>query len=61
MRMPFGLRMSQDVFQHRMDMILEKAGPGVTGISDDVIVFGKDEEENGENLFKRRERRRSCI
>ena len=38
-RMPFGLKMSQDVFQHRMDMILERC-PGTIGIADDVVVFG---------------------
>ena len=48
-RMPFGLKMSQDVYQHRMDMILEKC-PGTIGISDDVIVYGKDETEHDKNL-----------
>ena len=35
-RMPFGMKMSQDVFQKQMDHILEQC-PGVIGIHDDVI------------------------
>ena len=44
-RLPFGLRVSQDIFQARMDKILEDL-PGVVGITDDVCVHGKDEEEH---------------
>ena len=40
MRMPFGLIMSQDVFQQRMDMILEQCS-GTIGIADDVVVYGR--------------------
>ena len=49
-RMPFGLSMSQDVFQYRMDMILEQC-PGTIGIADDVAVFGKDAVEHDRNLL----------
>ena len=49
LRMPFGLRMSQDVFQRKMDQILEEC-PGTMGIADDVAVFGKTEEEHDANL-----------
>ena len=48
-RLPFGLRVSQDIFQARMDEILEDL-PGVVGITDDVCVHGKDEEEHDRNL-----------
>lgn len=48
-RMPFGLVMSQDVFQQRMDQILEKCR-GAIGIADDVVVYGKDEKEHDDNL-----------
>jgi hypothetical protein len=48
-RMPIGLVMSQDVFQQKMDMILEKC-PGTIGIADDVAVFGKNEKEHDENV-----------
>jgi transposase InsO family protein len=49
-RLPFGLVVSQDVFQQRMDAILEKC-PGCTGITDDVAVFGKNEAEHDRNLL----------
>ena len=48
-RLPFGLRVSQDIFQARMDEILEDL-PGVVGITDDVCMLGKDEEEHDRNL-----------
>ena len=49
LRMPFGLIMSQDVFQQKMDMILESC-PGTLGIADDVAVFGRSEVEHDDNL-----------
>jgi transposase InsO family protein len=48
-RMPFGLVMSQDVFQQHMDRILEKC-PGTIGIADDVVVYGRDDSEHDANL-----------
>ena len=39
--MPFGAKMSQDVFQLRMDAILEQCA-GVIGIHDDMVIFGVD-------------------
>ena len=39
LRMPFGAKMSQDVFQLHMDAILEQC-PGVIGIHDDIMIFG---------------------
>ena len=39
--MPFGAKMSRDVFQLRMDAILEQC-PGVIGIHDDMVIFGVD-------------------
>ena len=48
-RLPFGLNLSQDVFQERIDHILERC-PGTMGIADDVAVFGKDEKEHDANL-----------
>ena len=50
-RMPFGLVMSQDVFQQKMDMILEGC-PGTLALIDDVIVYGKNKQEHNENLKK---------
>ena len=47
--MPFGLVMSQDVFQQKMDAILDNC-PGTVGIADDVAVFGRTEAEHDANL-----------
>lgn len=48
-RLPFGLCISQDVFQARMNQILEKCH-GVVGMADDIAVIGKSEAEHDENL-----------
>ena len=48
-KLPFGLKVSQDIFQEKMDMILEQC-PGTLSIADDVAVFGKDLEQHDENL-----------
>ena len=47
-RMPFGLNLSQDVFQERMDHILEKCS-GTISIADDIGVFGSSEQEHDQN------------
>ena len=47
--MPFGMKMSQDVFQIQMDRILEQC-PGVIGIHD-VIVYGYTQEDHDANLI----------
>ena len=44
-RMPFGLLMSQDVFQPKLDATYQGI-PNVTGIADDIIVAGKTPEEH---------------
>ena len=49
-RMPFGMKMSQDVFQIQMDRILEQC-PGVIGIHDDVIIYGYTQEDHDSNLI----------
>ena len=38
-RMPFGAKMSQDVFQMKRDLIMEKY-PGVISIHDDIVIYG---------------------
>ena len=48
-RLPFGLNLSQDVFQERMDCILEKC-PGTISIADDVGVFGLCSAEHDKHL-----------
>ena len=48
--MPFGSKMSQDVFQLWMDAILEQC-PGVIGIHDDMVIFGVDQQDHDANLI----------
>lgn len=48
-RLPFGLCVSQDIFQQRMTQILENC-PGVIGMADDIAVVGKTVEEHDANL-----------
>ena len=50
LRMPFGAKMSQDVFQLQMDAILEQC-PGVIGIHNDMVIFGVDQEDHDANLI----------
>ena len=38
-RMPFGAKMSQDVFQMKMDIIMQKC-PGMISIHDDIVIYG---------------------
>ena len=49
-RMPFGAKMSQDVFQMKMDLIMERC-PGVISIHDDIVVYGTSEEDHDANLI----------
>ena len=46
--MPFGAKMSQDMFQ--LDAILKQC-PGVIGIHDDMVIFGVDQEDHDANLI----------
>ena len=50
-RLPFGLNTSQDIFQQRMDEILEDLD-GCVGIADDICVFGSTEDEHDARLLK---------
>ena len=49
--MPFGLKMSQDVFQMWMDQITDRL-PGIIAIHDDSCVYGKDIAEHDHNLLQ---------
>ena len=42
LRMPFGLKVSGDVFQERLDRVLRLV-PGVLGITDDIVIHGATE------------------
>ena len=47
-RLPFGIVVSQDIFQLRLD---DRNIPNVTGIIDDIIVFGSTQEERDETFL----------
>ena len=50
LRMLFGAKMSQDVFQLWMDAILDQC-PGVIGIHDDMVIFRVDQQDHDANLI----------
>ena len=49
-RLRMGSIMAQDVFQQKLDVIFLSM-PGVTGIADDMIIFGKTDQEHDGNLL----------
>ena len=49
-RMSFGAKMSQDVFQMKMDLIMERC-PRVISIHDDIVVYGVSNEDHDANLI----------
>lgn len=49
-RLPFGLCVSQDLFQQRIDSVIEHC-PGVAAIADDIVVYGRTESEHDQNLL----------
>ena len=50
-RLPFGLNVSQDIFQARMDMVVEGL-EGVANIADDVGIAGANNEDHNNKLIK---------
>ena len=50
LRVPFGLKMSQDIFQMRMDDIVAQC-PGVLAIHDDVFIYGKNDRDHNANII----------
>ena len=48
-RLPMGSIVAQDMFQKKLDAIFLNI-PGVTGIADDMIIYGKDNQEHDECL-----------
>ena len=50
LRVPFGLKMSQDIYQMRMDHITVLC-PGVIAIHDDIFIYGETEEEHDMHLI----------
>ena len=59
LRMPFGLRMSQDVFQFKIDETYRNC-PGAAGIADDITVHGKDATQHDLHLHDAMERTRKA-
>ena len=49
-RMLFDAKMSQDIFQMKMDLIMERC-PGVISIHDDIVVYGVSNEDHDANLI----------
>ena len=49
LRLPFGLSLSQDVFQEYMDFLLHSL-QGIINIADDIIVYGTDRESHDKNI-----------
>ena len=49
-RLPMGSKVASDIFQRMLDSVYIGL-PGVTGIADDMVIFGRDEEEHDRNLI----------
>nr|XP_039255214.1 uncharacterized protein K02A2.6-like [Styela clava] len=50
-RLAFGTCVSQDIFQKKLDDIFQNI-PNVTGIADDIIVYGETPEEHDKSFIK---------
>ena len=50
LHVPFGLKMSQDIFQMRMDDIMAQC-LGVLAIHDDIIIYGKNDRDHNANII----------
>ena len=59
LRMPFGRRMSQDIFQFKIDETYRDC-QGAVGIADDVTVYGKNDQEHDLHLHETMERTRKA-
>ena len=49
MILPMGSIVAQDVFQRKLNAIFLSI-PGVTGIADDMIIYGRNDQEHDEHL-----------
>ena len=49
-RLPMGFKIASDIFQKKLDSVYIGL-PGITGIADDMIVYGRTEEEHDRNLI----------
>ena len=57
LRLPFGLKVSQDIFQCLMDDAYQNCH-GAVNIADDVVVYGRDEKDHDRNLHEAMEKTR---
>ena len=51
LRLPFGLKVSSDVFQERLDAIISKI-KSISNIADDCLVYGKDSQSHDVALLQ---------
>ena len=51
LRMPFGLKMYQDVFQAKIDQTFEGCS-GTVGIAEEIVIYVKSEEEHGKHMHE---------
>ena len=49
-RLPMGSIVAQDVFQRKLDVIFLNV-PGVTGIADDMVIYGRSDLEHDKHLI----------
>ena len=49
-RLPMGSKIASDIFQKMLDSVYIGL-PGVTGIADDMVIYGRNEEEHDKNLI----------
>ena len=49
-RLPFGVKVSQDIFQRKLDEILRDIS-NVAGIADDILVFGSSDTEHDQSFI----------
>ena len=49
-RLPMGSKVASDIFQRMLDSVYIGL-PGVTGIADDMVIFGRNEEEHDRNII----------
>ena len=50
-RLPMDSIVAQDMFQRKLDEIF-LSNPGVTGIADDMIIYGRNDLEHDRHLTK---------
>ena len=48
-RLPMGSIVAQDIFQRKLDVIFLSI-PGVTGIADNMIIYGRNDQEHDKHL-----------